>query len=61
MKKGLSYLIGTHNFEKFCKKPDILHNGKKKSTNLTLDDASVQLVKKDSLLMFEFWWQKYIA
>ncbi|MHA1155131.1 MAG: tRNA pseudouridine(38-40) synthase TruA [Candidatus Heimdallarchaeota archaeon] len=54
MKKGLSYLIGTHNFENFCKKPDILHNGKQKLTNLTLDDASVQLVKKDSLLMFEF-------
>ncbi len=54
MKKGLSYLLGNHNFELFCKKPDILPNGRQKSTNLTLDGASVQLLKKDNLLMFEF-------
>lgn len=54
MEKGLSYLLGTHNFEHFCKKPVILPSGKPKSTILTLDVASVQLLEKSNLLMFEF-------
>lgn len=54
MEKALSYLLGTHNFEKFCKKTNDLPSGKPKSTILTLDVASVQLQEKNDLLMFEF-------
>lgn len=54
MEKGLSCLLGTHNFEKFCKKTNNLPSGKPKSTILTLDVASVQLLEKNNLLMFEF-------
>ncbi len=54
MEKGLSYLLGTHNFEKFCKRTNDLPSGKPKSTILTLEVASVQFLEKNNLLMFEF-------
>ncbi|HUU79761.1 MAG TPA: tRNA pseudouridine(38-40) synthase TruA [candidate division Zixibacteria bacterium] len=54
MKKGLAKLLGTHNFEKFCKKSDKLPNGMEKSTILTLEEAKVSLLKKNEILVFEF-------
>ena len=54
MEEGLAKLLGTHNFEKYCKKPDILPSGHQKSTILTLQEASVQYLKEKNLLMFDF-------
>ncbi|MFW9923206.1 MAG: tRNA pseudouridine(38-40) synthase TruA [Candidatus Thorarchaeota archaeon] len=54
MKQGMKKLLGTHNFEKFCKKPDKLPSGVEKSTILTLDKATLRLMKKNRLLIFDF-------
>jgi tRNA pseudouridine38-40 synthase len=54
MEEGLAKLLGTHNFEKYCKKPDILPSGHQKSTILTLQEASVQYLKEKELIMFTF-------
>ena len=54
MKNGLSKLIGTHNFMKFCKKPDNLPSGAEKSTILTLEEAGVSYNDEKKILIFNF-------
>ncbi|NHJ86896.1 MAG: tRNA pseudouridine(38-40) synthase TruA [Asgard group archaeon] len=54
MKKALMKIEGTHDFTKLCKKPDILPNGEKKSTVLTIENATVKYHKKNNLLEFTF-------
>ncbi|NHK30267.1 MAG: tRNA pseudouridine(38-40) synthase TruA [Asgard group archaeon] len=54
MKKGIKKLLGTHDFVKLCKKPDILPDGYQKSTLLTLDEATVNLLEEKNILEFEF-------
>ena len=54
MKKGLSKLIGTHNFLKFCKKSDKLPSGIEKSTILTLEEADVSYNDAKEILIFNF-------
>ncbi|MBN1331250.1 MAG: tRNA pseudouridine(38-40) synthase TruA [Candidatus Heimdallarchaeota archaeon] len=60
MRKALKKLIGTHDFIKLCKKPDDLSNGRPKSTTLTLLTAKVRLIRKNSLLEFEFSSQSFL-
>ena len=60
MKKGLKKLLGTHNFVNLCKKPDVLPSGQTKSTILTLEKASVKLIKERELLEFEFTSQSFL-
>lgn len=54
MNKGIKKLLGTHDFIKLCKKPDISSSGYQKSTKLTLDEASIKMIEKKSILEFEF-------
>ncbi len=54
MNEGIKKLLGTHDFIKLCKKPDILASGYQKSTILRLDAANVKLIDMKSTLEFEF-------
>ncbi len=60
MRKALKKLVGTHDFAKLCKKPDNLPDGRPKSTILTLVTAKVRLIRKNSLLEFEFSSQSFL-
>ena len=60
MEKGLAYFEGTHDFEKYCKKPDILSSGHPRSTRQTIDEASVELIEKEELLQFTFTSQSFL-
>jgi tRNA pseudouridine38-40 synthase len=54
MQLGLEKLKGTHDFKKLSKKSDKLPSGKEKSTVLTLEKASVKLLKQNNMLRFVF-------
>jgi tRNA pseudouridine38-40 synthase len=54
MKDGIKKLLGTHDFVKLCKKPDILPSGYQKSTELTLDEATFNFHEESSILEFVF-------
>lgn len=54
MEQAAKKLIGTHDFIKFCKKPDKYSDGSVQSTIHTLDKAEVILNKEENMLQFDF-------
>jgi tRNA pseudouridine38-40 synthase len=58
--QALNQLIGTHNFIKLSKRPDILPSGQKKSTILTLEEAKVKINKKTNTFEFTFSSQSFL-
>ena len=60
MEKSLTNFEGTHDFEKYCKKPDMLSSGNPRSTIQTIDKASMELLPKEELLQFTFTSQSFL-